>query len=243
MTRVPVVAVIAAAALLASGCVLDPTPPRSTGGPLTTSVAAPRPRPEDLAARPEANATAAGATVMPAGVDGAVTRHTDGDTVRVDGVKVRLIGIDTPEVKTGPACYGRAAAARTATLLPLGTKVRLVYDVERQDRYGRTLAYLYRQSDGLFVNAELLRGGFASVLTVPPNVAHASSFLTLQRQARADSRGLWSACAAVSSRPAAPPRATPGRRTARLRRRTASAARADFSVSPTGGADRRTAIR
>jgi micrococcal nuclease len=72
--------------------------------------------------------------------------------------------------------------------------VRLRTDVERRDRYGRLLAYVYRASDGLFVNAELVRRGFATVLTVPPNVAHAGQFLRLGRAARAAGRGLWSAC-------------------------------------------------
>lgn len=191
MTRVGAVAVLTAVAL-ASGCGVDTAERAGTQAEPATPLQ-----------------TVAAQSSTPAGVDGTVTRHTDGDTLRVDGIKVRFIGIDTPEVHTGPACYGRAAAARTAALLPLGTKVRLVYDVQRLDRYGRTLAYVYRYSDGLFINAELLRGGFASVLTVPPNVMHASSFLTLQRQARADSRGLWSVCSAVSNRLAEPSRPTP----------------------------------
>jgi micrococcal nuclease len=58
----------------------------------------------------------------------------------------------------------------------------------------RTLAYVYRVSDGLFVNAELLRQGYAEVLTIPPNVAHADEFVALARGARNAAQGLWSAC-------------------------------------------------
>ncbi|MDQ3573478.1 MAG: thermonuclease family protein [Actinomycetota bacterium] len=123
---------------------------------------------------------------------------TDGDTVVVDpGMRVRLIGVDTPESvdpRRGVQCFGREAADYTAQLVRPGTPVRLVYDVERRDRYGRTLAYVYRLSDGLFVNAALLRDGYAQVATFPPNVAHVEEFGRLQRQARAAGQGLWSAC-------------------------------------------------
>jgi micrococcal nuclease len=72
--------------------------------------------------------------------------------------------------------------------------VRLVYDVERNDRYGRTLAYVYDSQDGAFVNAALVRDGYASAYTYPPNVAHADEFVALQRDARDAGRGLWGAC-------------------------------------------------
>lgn len=127
-----------------------------------------------------------------------VERHVDGDTLWVhDHEKVRLIGIDTPETHD-PAeavqCFATEAAAFLSELLPLGTEVRLVHDVERLDQYGRTLAYIYRVSDGLFVNAELVREGYAQAYTVPPNVAHADEFVALQRRAREAGRGLWGTC-------------------------------------------------
>jgi micrococcal nuclease len=75
-----------------------------------------------------------------------------------------------------------------------GRRVRLRYDAERQDRYGRTLAYVFRSQDGLFVNAELVRRGYATTLTIPPTVAHADDFRQLARGARRAGRGLWSAC-------------------------------------------------
>src|SRR3954453_4448588 len=88
-----------------------------------------------------------------------VTRVVDGDTVIVHiGSKnesVRLLGIDTPEsVKPGTPvqCFALEASARTKQLLRAGTGVGLVGDVDTRRRYGRLLAYLYRASDGLFVN-------------------------------------------------------------------------------------------
>jgi micrococcal nuclease len=133
-------------------------------------------------------------------LEGTVTRVVDGDTihVRVRGKreKVRYIGIDTPESKrpgTPVACYARAAAAFNSRLVG-GRRVELRTDAEPRDRYGRLLAYVRRRPDGLFVNAELVRRGFATILTIPPNVTHASLFLRLERQAREAGRGLWGAC-------------------------------------------------
>jgi micrococcal nuclease len=124
----------------------------------------------------------------------------DGDTIRVvqDGREepVRYIGVDTPEtVKPGSPveCFGKAASRANERLVE-GERVRLVEDLEARDRYGRRLAYVYRVSDGLFVNAELVRRGFATPLAVPPNVAHADEFAELAARARRNRRGLWSAC-------------------------------------------------
>ena len=72
--------------------------------------------------------------------------------------------------------------------------MRLVLDLEHRDRFGRLLAYVYRASDGLFVNAALVQGGFAHTLTIPPNVRFAGRFAALARRARRAGRGLWSAC-------------------------------------------------
>jgi micrococcal nuclease len=127
-----------------------------------------------------------------------VERVVDGDTIRVTGhERVRLIGIDTPETvdpRRPVQCFGREASARTKPLLPVGTPVRLVYDVDRYDRYGRTLAYVYRARDGLFVNASLVRDGYAVAYTVPPDVAHADDFVRFERLARSTTRGLWRSC-------------------------------------------------
>ena len=127
-----------------------------------------------------------------------VTQVIDGDTVETDKQgRVRLIGVDTPEIKAPDqpvGCFGQEASTFAASLLPPGTTVRLVGDVEQRDRFGRLLAYVYRRSDGLFVNAELLRRGFAQVLTIPPNIAHTDEFATIARQAREASQGLWASC-------------------------------------------------
>ena len=144
-----------------------------------------------------------GGTTRAATAPGAatVTHVVDGDTIRVRIAgreeRVRLVGIDTPEsVKPGTPvqCFALAASARTKALLPEGTAVRLVRDVEERDRYGRLLAYVYRASDGLFVNLALVRDGYAVVLTVPPNVAHTEEFVAAAGEARDKGRGLWSRC-------------------------------------------------
>ena len=129
-----------------------------------------------------------------------MTRVVDGDTIHVSVAgrreRVRYIGVDTPESRrpgTPVQCFARAASAFNARLVG-GRRVELRTDVEERDRYGRLLAYVHRRPDGLFVNAELVRRGYATVLTVAPNVAHASALLRLQRRARRAGRGLWSAC-------------------------------------------------
>lgn len=133
--------------------------------------------------------------------NGKIVRVIDGDTVDVrfdrGEERVRLIGIDTPEsVKPDSPveCYGKEAAAFTASLLPAGTTVRVERDVEARDDYGRLLAYVVRASDGLFVNLEIVREGYAQPLTIPPNIAHSSEFVEAARVAEASDRGLWSAC-------------------------------------------------
>ncbi len=121
-----------------------------------------------------------------------VTRVIDGDTVVVSGGEhVRLIGVDTPERGD---CFSRAATAE-ARRLAGGRAVRLRFDAERRDRYGRLLAYVHRSSDGVFVNAELMRRGYARTLSIAPNVRHAGRFARLEREARRAGRGLWRACA------------------------------------------------
>jgi len=132
---------------------------------------------------------------------GRVVRVVDGDTIKVrldDGrtERVRYIGVDTPEtVKPGTPmqCFGKAASAYNHRLVD-GQSVRLRFDAEQHDRYGRLLAYVYRARDGLFVNAALVRGGFATTLAIAPNTAHATQFAALERRARDRRRGLWRAC-------------------------------------------------
>ncbi len=134
--------------------------------------------------------------------NGTVVRVVDGDTVDIDVLgtreRVRLIGIDTPETKkenTPVQCYGPEASAFTESLLPTGTAVHLQRDVEARDVYGRLLAYVYRADDGLFVNLSIVDGGYARLLTIPPNVAHVDEFVAAARAARERGSGLWSGCA------------------------------------------------
>ena len=155
-------------------------------------------RPASGPPAPASGAGPGGAAGLPAGLDTTVERVVDGDTLVVrGGHRVRLIGVDTPETKDPRKpvqCFGEQASAYVSSLLREGEGVRLVGDVEERDVYGRTLAYVYRLADGLFVNAALVREGYAHVLTIPPNVAHSDEFLTLARDARERGRGLWSSC-------------------------------------------------
>ena len=135
-----------------------------------------------------------------------VDRVVDGDTLKLaNGERVRLIGIDTPEVHESEKLYrdskksgqdvktiqalGRRSAAFTKGLVE-GKTVRLEFDVEPRDKYKRLLAYVYLP-DGTFVNAEIVKQGYASLMTYPPNVKHADEFLRLYRQARDSKLGLW----------------------------------------------------
>jgi micrococcal nuclease len=144
-------------------------------------------------------------------LEGTVRRVIDGDTVVVRLAdrrqeKVRLIGIDAPEIhesekltrevaRTGRdrvtlRRLGRRSAAFTAARLPAGRRVRLELDVDRRDRDERLLAYVWR-ADGILVNLALLEAGQAQLLTIPPNVRHADRFRACAAAARAARRGLW----------------------------------------------------
>jgi micrococcal nuclease len=120
-----------------------------------------------------------------------VTKHTDGDTLWLSGIgKVRLIGVDTPEVYGGVECYGREASAFVERLLPLGSRVSYRLGVDPRDRYGRALAYVYLDDDRM-LNMVLVRRGFAQPMTIPPNVELADRFVTAARDARKRGVGLW----------------------------------------------------
>ena len=126
-------------------------------------------------------------------VSAVVERAVDGDTVLLaDGERVRYIGMDTPELhhpRKPVQPYAREAWEFNRKLVE-GRKVRLEFDVERRDRYGRLLAYVFLE-DGRFVNAELVKEGYAQLLTIPPNVKYVDLFVGLQRQAREAKKGLW----------------------------------------------------
>jgi len=126
-----------------------------------------------------------------------VVRVIDGDTIQVccvfgDRVTVRYIGIDTPETKhpmKGIERAGKEASEANRKLVE-GKTVRLEFDVQQFDKYGRILAYIYLE-DGTFVNAWLVENGYAMVMTFPPNVKYEALFLRLQREAREAGTGLW----------------------------------------------------
>lgn len=123
----------------------------------------------------------------------------DGDTIAVeldgDEEHVRYIGIDTPEVdpSIGVECYGDEASALNKRLVT-DQEVRLRFDAERHDIYGRLLAYVFVGER--FINAEIVRAGAARTLTIPPNDAYAELFARLAEDAGRAGRGLWGACEA-----------------------------------------------
>ncbi len=121
----------------------------------------------------------------------------DGDTIELsDGRLVRYIGIDTPELRrkegehwiVDPQPYAREAAEANRRLVE-GQTVRLEYDVQRFDHYGRLLAYVYVGDQ--MVNATLLEGGDAHLLTIPPDVKYVEQFRRLVEEARTAHRGVW----------------------------------------------------
>ncbi len=131
----------------------------------------------------------------PGALEGRVVRVVDGDTIHVrvgDRVeKIRYIGVNTPEIHhptKGEEPGGRAASEINHRLVA-GKRVRLELDVQQRDRYGRLLAYVWVAET--MVNAELVRLGYAQVMTIPPNVRYQDLFLRLQRDAREAGRGLW----------------------------------------------------
>lgn len=130
-----------------------------------------------------------------------VERIADGDTFSCrDGRRVRLIGIDTPELAQGES--GRRARAALSRLTPYGTSVRLERDVAPRDRYGRELAYVWNGS--LLVNEALVLEGWAMLYTLPPNVKYAERLERAQKKARTANAGLWGtggfACAPATYR-------------------------------------------
>lgn len=114
----------------------------------------------------------------------------DGDTIDVEingaEYRVRYIGVDTPE-RDEPFYEDASQYNRN---LVAGETVTLVKDVSDTDQYGRLLRYVYRD-DNLFVNAELIKAGYARVVTFPPDVSMAEFLGTLQAEARNEQRGLW----------------------------------------------------
>lgn len=126
----------------------------------------------------------------------------DGDTIEVaimgeESETVRLLGIDTPETvdpNRPEQCYGAEASLFLERLLPAGTPVTLILDVESRDSYGRTLAYVIRSGDGGFVNLEMVASGHAAVLYIEPNRTFKDQMSAAETNARSAGLGLWGAC-------------------------------------------------
>lgn len=136
-------------------------------------------------------------------VEAKVVRVIDGDTIEVEvggqARKLRYIGVDTPETldpRKGVECFGKEASDENKRLVA----ERVVYlekDISEDDRYDRLLRYVYLPLDDsslLFVNDYLVRQGFASAATFPPDVAYSEKFLEAQKEAAENRRGLWERC-------------------------------------------------
>lgn len=128
-----------------------------------------------------------------------VVKVIDGDTIIVldstgTEVHVRLIGINSPEsrdfkhIKKEP--LGEEATEQAKNIMK-DMRVYLEFDVEKQDKYGRALAYVYTE-DGVFVNDSMLRSGYAELMTISPNVKHVDRFVASQAFAKAHEKGIWS---------------------------------------------------
>ena len=129
----------------------------------------------------------------------------DGDTIRahvdapnavvtdLESTRVRLIGLDTPEISPAVECWGGEATASLTALLPPGSTVWAAADLEVLDQYGRHLLYLWTP-DGRFVNAALVAQGDGAVMVFAPNTLHEQLFRSLEAEASAAGRGLWGAC-------------------------------------------------
>ena len=127
------------------------------------------------------------------GVYAYVLKVYDGDTLTIVYAgkqggkdKVRLIGVDCPELKQAP--WGKRARDFTRKMV-LGKIVRLETDVRVRDKYGRLLAYVW--VEGKMLNEELLREGLAVLLTIPPDVRYVERLKKAQAEAREKKRGFW----------------------------------------------------
>jgi len=139
-----------------------------------------------------------------------VTRIVDGDTLKVfylEGEEsIRLIGIDTPESRVNKKtkkdakrsgqdietiiAMGKRATEYVESLVKPGGLITIEFDVQERDRYKRLLGYVYLPN-GNMLNEEIVKAGYASVMTIPPNVKYKDRFLIAYQEARKDKRGLW----------------------------------------------------
>lgn len=123
----------------------------------------------------------------------------DGDTFWVlnhkkESVKIRLIGIDAPEVKNvfrkKKHPFGAESKRYLDSLLISNRYLKLTFDVDSLDQYGRTLSYAFL-NDGTFLNKYLVKNGYATLMTVSPNVKYEKEFVAAQEYARENKLGFW----------------------------------------------------
>jgi len=118
-----------------------------------------------------------------------VVRVIDGDTIEIaGGAHVRYIGMDTPETYPEVEFYGPEAKAKNIELVE-GKLVTLEKDVSETDKYGRLLRYVY--VDGIFVNGELVRLGYARTVAYPPDTRYRWQLEQLEKEAKAAKLGIW----------------------------------------------------
>jgi micrococcal nuclease len=119
----------------------------------------------------------------------------DGDTIILNDItdtRVRYLGIDTPEILTeeSPGDPLSEEARNLNKSLVYGKKIKLEFDKEKYDAYGRTLANVF--VDNIFVNEEIVRSGLARALIIKPNEKYASIIYEAEEQARRERKGIWS---------------------------------------------------
>ncbi|MFH1479170.1 MAG: thermonuclease family protein [Candidatus Omnitrophota bacterium] len=126
-----------------------------------------------------------------------VARVIDGDTIELsNGSMIRYIGVNTPEIrrKAGeewvydPMPYAEKAKDFNEGKV-LGRQIDIEYDIQRKDKYGRILGYVY--IGNIMVNAELIKNGYSVIYSYPPNIKHLDDFLNAQEEARVNKRGIW----------------------------------------------------
>lgn len=139
-----------------------------------------------------------------------VIQIVDGDTLTIQrngrAEKIRLIGIDAPESSVNNKTkkdasrgngdidtitkMGKEATRFVKKIVKPGDPVKIEFDKQTRDKYGRLLGYVYL-SNGKMLNEEIVKAGYANLLTYPPNVKYQDRFLKAYREARENSRGLW----------------------------------------------------
>lgn len=124
-----------------------------------------------------------------------VTKVIDGDTIEIEGgYRLRYIGIDTPETvhpNQPVECFGKEASNKNRELVE-GRIVRLERDITEFDRYGRLLRYVW--VDNTLINEALVKEGYATSYTYPPDVKYQERFVQAEREARENKKGLWASC-------------------------------------------------